>query len=45
LLGAGGSGFLLFYVKQDKQEAVKKALVHLVHTPFRFDATGTSIIF
>lgn len=45
LLGAGGGGFLLFYVEADKQLQVKKALSHLVEIPFCFDNTGTSIIF
>ncbi len=45
LLGAGGGGFLLFYVEKDKQMAVKKSLSHLVETPFNFENTGTSIIF
>ncbi len=45
LLGAGGSGFLLFYVEQPKQEQVKKALSNLIATPFNFDDTGTTIIF
>jgi D-glycero-alpha-D-manno-heptose-7-phosphate kinase len=45
LLGAGGGGFLLFYVEKEKQVEVKKALQHLVETPFSFDTTGTSIIF
>ena len=45
LLGAGGGGFLLFYVPKDKQEAVKKALEGQLHVPFRFENDGTKIIF
>lgn len=45
LLGAGGGGFLLFYVPKDKQEAVKKALQGQLHVPFRFENDGTKIIF
>ncbi len=44
LLGAGGGGFLLFYVDQGKQEAVKEALVNLLHVPFEFEDAGTRVI-
>lgn len=45
LLGAGGGGFLLFYVERDKQEAVKKALEHLLYVPFAFEDGGTRILY
>jgi len=45
LLGAGGGGFLLFYVEEDKQESVKKALENLLYVPFNFENSGTRIIF
>lgn len=45
LLGAGGGGFLLFYVEQEKQPFVRKALGDLMYVPFRFDNKGTSIIY
>lgn len=45
LLGAGGGGFLLFYVPLDKQESVKKALKGSVYVPFNFENDGTKIIF
>ncbi|MBR6902739.1 MAG: GHMP kinase, partial [Clostridia bacterium] len=44
LLGAGGGGFLLFYVPQKKQEAVKTA-IGLPQMPMRFDKQGSVIIF
>lgn len=44
LLGAGGGGFLLFYVPKDKQENVKKVMKDLLYIPFKFDNAGTSII-
>lgn len=44
LLGAGGGGFLLFYVEKDKQEAVKEAMSHLLYVPFEFENSGTSVI-
>lgn len=44
LLGAGGGGFLLFYVEQDKQQNVKDAMKDLLYVPFEFENNGTSII-
>lgn len=44
LLGAGGGGFLLFYVEQEKQQNVIKALDDLMHVPFHFENEGTSIV-
>lgn len=44
LLGAGGGGFLLFYVEPDKQENVRRALEGLLYVPFEFEDTGTRII-
>ncbi len=44
LLGAGGGGFLLFYVEEDKQERVKKALSNLLYVPFKFENGGTRVI-
>lgn len=44
LLGAGGGGFLLFYVELDKQEKVRKALENLLYVPFEFEDAGTRII-
>lgn len=45
LLGAGGGGFLLFYVPKEKQEAVKKALEGQMYVPFKFENEGTKIIY
>ncbi len=45
LLGAGGGGFLLFYVPKEKQESVKKALSSLLYVPFSFENEGTKIIY
>lgn len=44
LLGAGGGGFLLFYVEKDKQENVLKALDDLMHVPFQFESEGSTVI-
>lgn len=45
LLGAGGGGFLLFYVEEDCQKSVKKALDNLLYVPFRFENTGAQVIY
>lgn len=45
LLGAGGGGFLLFYVEKDKQDKVKDALSDLMEVPFKFENAGTRVIY
>ena len=45
LLGAGGGGFLLFYVEQDRQEKVRMALRDLMYVPFEFEDGGTRVIY
>lgn len=45
LLGAGGGGFLLFYVQPDKQQVVREALSNLMEVPFRFENSGTRVIY
>ena len=45
LLGAGGGGFLLFYVPQEKQESVRNALSSLLEVPFKFEDEGTKVIY
>jgi D-glycero-alpha-D-manno-heptose-7-phosphate kinase len=45
LLGAGGGGFLLFYVRPEKQDSVRKAMKDLMHIPFRFENDGTRVIY
>lgn len=44
LLGAGGGGFLLFYVKEENHQRVRDALTNLKEMPFKFDNKGTTII-
>lgn len=44
LLGAGGGGFVLFYVEPDKQPAVRKALSAFKEVPFRFEDSGSVIM-
>ena len=45
LVGAGGGGFMLFYVPPERQEAVREALDHLVWVPIRFESEGSRIIY
>lgn len=44
LMGAGGTGFMYFYVPVEKQEAVIHALKHYLHVPFSFEREGSTII-
>jgi D-glycero-alpha-D-manno-heptose-7-phosphate kinase len=44
LLGAGGGGFLLLFVKPERQIEVQKRLNHLVHVPFEFDYSGSRVV-
>lgn len=44
LLGAGGGGFLLFYVQPEKQERVRAAMKDLMYIPFQFEDGGTRVI-
>ena len=44
LLGAGGGGFLIFYVQPEKQQAVKEAMKSLMYIPFLFEDGGTQVI-
>ena len=44
LLGAGGGGFLVFYVQTEYQEAVKAAMHDLLYIPFQFEDGGTRVI-
>lgn len=45
LLGAGGGGFLVFYVQPEKQEAVRRAMHDLMDIPFEFENGGTQVIY
>lgn len=45
LLGAGGGGFMLFFVKPKLQPKVREALSGVLSVPFRFESSGSQIIF
>lgn len=44
LLGAGGGGFLVFYVTPEKKRAVMEEMKDLLYVPFRFEDSGTRVI-
>ena len=45
LLGAGGGGFLLFYIEPDKKETLLREFVDLMQVPFQFENEGTSMVY
>jgi D-glycero-alpha-D-manno-heptose-7-phosphate kinase len=45
LIGAGGGGFFLMFVPPSKQRDVREKLKTLIHVPFKFDFSGSQIIF
>ena len=45
LLGAGGGGFLLFYVIKENQDRVREALKDLMEVPFKFENSGARVIY
>jgi D-glycero-alpha-D-manno-heptose-7-phosphate kinase len=45
LLGAGGGGFLLFFVERQNQPRVRENLAELRELPFRLEPQGSKIIY
>ena len=45
LLGAGGGGFLVFYVQPEKREALKAAMHDLLYVPFHFEDGGSRVLY
>ena len=44
LLGAGGGGFFLLFVRPEHQKEVREKLSRLVHAPFRFENAGSRVV-
>ena len=45
LIGAGGGGFFLLFVPPSRQSAVRASLNTLIQVPFKFEFSGSQIIF
>jgi D-glycero-alpha-D-manno-heptose-7-phosphate kinase len=45
LLGAGGGGFLLLFAPRERQEHIMNVLNKLIYVPFKFEFSGSQIIF
>lgn len=45
LLGAGGGGFLVFYVQDDCKKKVMEEMQDLLYIPFKFEDDGTAILY
>lgn len=45
LLGAGGGGFLVFYVQPENREVLKAAMHDLLYVPFHFEDGGTRVLY
>ena len=45
LLGAGGGGFILFLVPPEKHDQIKANLNTILHVPFKFDFSGSQIVY
>jgi len=44
LLGAGGGGFMLLFVRPEHQARVRESLNTLVHVPFEFEESGSRVM-
>ena len=45
LLGAGGGGFMLFYIKENQKKNFLKKNRKILNIPFKFTDAGSEIIF
>jgi D-glycero-alpha-D-manno-heptose-7-phosphate kinase len=45
LIGAGGGGFMLIFARPSDHARIRERLSRLIHVPFKFDFSGSRIIF
>ena len=45
LLGAGGGGFMLFVANPENHEKIRTAVGEKMFVPFRFESTGSSVVY
>lgn len=45
IMGAGGGGFMVFFVEPHNQDKVREQLARLIHVPFSFETGGSKIVF
>jgi D-glycero-alpha-D-manno-heptose-7-phosphate kinase len=45
ILGAGGGGFILFFVSPEDREGLRQSLNFLLHVPFHFETLGSQIVY
>jgi D-glycero-alpha-D-manno-heptose-7-phosphate kinase len=45
LCGAGGGGFMLIFASKDKQKKILNKMKKILHVPFRFEFTGSQIVY
>ena len=45
LMGAGGTGFMVFYVREEHQDAVHNSLSNYLHVPFKFENKGSALVY
>lgn len=45
ILGAGGGGFMLLFADESKHQLIRSALSNIEFVPFRFEETGSKIVY
>ena len=45
LIGAGGGGFILLFAPPSRHASIKERLKDLIHVPFRFENSGSHIVY